>query len=237
VFGPDVKLIGLDPVAMGFACGGDDKYCSTAYSQMWQALGGKAGVMPTLRKKYGIDGRVAFVSFSAGHGFLNPLLANDSDRADISAVLLLDSTFGGGKTGYVKAAVEAAFGRMLLATTTSNTGGDQAWVEYVWKPAIQATGMTPRDTAADPPMPTPSGGVHRLGDFLIYYRFVDAKGGSELPHTSMGKVMNKFIQATLLPYWSGSLAGQGTGVLKWVLGFLAALGVIWAYKQTQREAA
>jgi len=231
--GKDVKLVGLDPVSMGFACGGDDKYCSTAYSQMWSALGGKAGVMPTLRKKYGINGRVAFVSFSAGHGFMNPLLNVDSDRKDVSAVLLVDSTFGAGKTGYVKAAIDASFGRLLLATATSNTGGDNDWRKYVWQPAIEASGKSPQKISARAPMPEPSGGVFQLGDSLFYYRFVDAKGGTELPHWEMGKIQNKFVDATLVPFWSGSLGGAGAlegGWRKWLpvaVGAAGAAAAVW----------
>jgi hypothetical protein len=231
--GKDVKLVGLDPVSMGFACGGEDKYCSTAYSQMWSALGGKAGVMPTLRKKYGIDGRVAFVSFSAGHGFMNPLLNVDSDRADVSAVLLVDSTFGGGKTGYVKAAIDASFGKLLLATATSNTGGDKDWRKYVWDPAIEATGKTPQKVPARAPMPEPSGGVMQLGDLCVYYRFVDEKGGTEMPHWQMGKIQNKFVDATLAPYWAGALGGASLldgDWKKWlpvVVGAAGATAAIW----------
>ena len=231
--GKDVKVIGLDPVSMGFACGGTDKYCSTAYSQMWQALGGKNGVIPTLRKKYAIDGRVAFVSFSAGHGFMNPMLNVDSDRDGVSAVLLVDSTFGGGKTGYVKAAIDAAYGKLLLATTTSNTGGDNDWRKHVWQPALDATNKAPIKVAARPPMPEPSGGVEQLGDLLYYYRFVNDKGGTELPHWEMGKIQDKFVDAMLVPYWAGGLGGGpggDGGWRKWVptaLGALGAAAAIW----------
>jgi len=232
---PGTKVIGLDPVAMGLGCGGADAYCSTAYSSMWSALGGKSGVMPTLRKKYGIDGRVAFVSFSAGHGFMNPLLANDSDRNDVSAVLLLDSTFGGGKTGYVKTAIDAAFGKRLLATATSDKqstdalqNGDYAWREFVLKPAD----LNPPAGSVRPPMPTPDEGVFQQGA-LIYYRF----SHKQLPHTSMGTIQSKFIQATLVPYWQGAIGGSGPGGatwVKWVLGALAAAGAIYAFTQFRK---
>jgi hypothetical protein len=65
---PDAKHVVLDPVAMGLGCGGEDAYCSTAYSQMWSALGGAGNVIPTLKKKYGVTGKIAFVGFSAAHG-------------------------------------------------------------------------------------------------------------------------------------------------------------------------
>ncbi len=224
---PSVKGVELDPTSYGFACEGSDKLCSTAYSQLWQHLGGSAGgVVAKLKKKYGIDGRVAFVSFSAGHGFMAPLLNNDRDRADTSAVILLDSTFGGGKDGYVKAARAAAEGRMLLVTTTSNTGGDKDWKSYVWDPVVQS-GVHPEVASAVPPMPQPSGGVYRAGD-LWYYKFVDAKGNTELPHWEMSKVLNAVLVAHLFAYWGGE---KPRDWLWWGLGLgAAALGGLWLWK-------
>jgi len=35
---PGAKSVGLDPVAAGFACGGADKYCSTAFSNLYGSL-------------------------------------------------------------------------------------------------------------------------------------------------------------------------------------------------------
>ncbi len=68
----DVKLIGLEPPKG--VCGGADWRCSSAYGALWQQLKGSDGrVMPNLLARYarGIDvGRVAFVGFSAAHGFL-----------------------------------------------------------------------------------------------------------------------------------------------------------------------
>lgn len=224
VFPEGVKLVALDPVAMGFGCGGPDAYCSTAYAEMWGALGGKAGVVPTLRKKYGVDGRVAFVSFSAGHGFLNPLLETESDHMQVGAVLLLDSTFGGGKAGYVTAAKHAASGGMLLAAATSDKGtkdpltnGDYAWRKFVLEPA----GLSPPAISNIPPMPAPDLGVFRQGG-LIWFRYSHA----ELPHTSMHKVLTPLIKATLLPYWAGSLS-TGKGAPGWLktLVTVAVLGL------------
>lgn len=221
---PSVKGIALDPVAMGFGCGGADPYCSTAYASMWAALGGPAGqVIPTLRKKYGIDGRVAFVSFSAGHGLANPLLARETP----DAVVLVDSTFGGGKTGYVKAAQSAANGGPLLVTATSDKGttdalqnGDYAWRKFVLDPA-GLLGMPAGEVR--PPMPAPSEGVYNQGN-LYYYRYSHV----ELPHTSMGKLLSPLVQAYVLPYWSGALGSQKKIAWYWyALGGLAVVGGLY----------
>jgi hypothetical protein len=225
-----VKLIAVDPTE--FFCGGADPRCSTAYTNLHAALRDASGsVMSRFLAKYarGVDvGRVAFVSFSAGHGFMNPLLANDADRARISAVLLIDSTFGGGKTGYQKALIDAAAGRMLLATTTSNTGGDEAWRSAVWEPVLQQTGMTPEHIATLPPMPEPSGGVQRLGELAYYFRFVSRDGTTELPHWKMGQITEPMLQGVLIPYWSGRLGGGGFGAKLVALG-IAAVGVAIAW--------
>jgi hypothetical protein len=220
-----VKGVALDPVAMGFGCGGADAYCSTAYAGMWQALGGPAGqVIPNLKKKYGVDGKVAFVSFSAGHGFMNPLLAHETP----DAVVLVDSTFGGGKSGYVKAAQAAAAGGPLLVSLTSDKGttdalsnGDFAWRKFVLDPA-GLLGMSAGEVRA--PMPAPSGGVFNQGN-LYYYRYSHA----ELPHTSMGKVLSPVVQAYVLPYLAGQLGGGGRQ-LAWywyALGGAAALAGLY----------
>lgn len=208
-----VKGIALDPVAMGYGCGGADAYCSSAYSGMWSAFGGAQGqVIPTLRKKYGIDGRVAFVSFSAGHGFMNPLLNHETP----DAVVLADSTFGGGKTGYVKAAQAAAAGGPLLLSVTSDKGttdalsnGDYAWRHFVLEPA----GLALESGEVRSPMPAPAGGVLSQGN-LYYYRYSHA----QLPHTSMGKILSPSIRAYLLPYWSGELSRRKFSPLWWIVG-------------------
>jgi hypothetical protein len=201
---PGAKLIAIDPPA-SLMCGGSDPRCSTAYSNMWQWLRGSDGrVMPNLLAKYapGISvNRVAFVGFSAAHGFLNPLTNNDADREAISALLLLDATFGGGKSGYVKFVEDAARGERLLVTTTSNTGGDESW-KPVWKEASVRVGDTSEPVSARSPMPEPSGGVWRLGQDAYYYRFVDAKGQTELPHWEMHHITNAVLEAHLAPYWS-----------------------------------
>lgn len=229
----NVKGIQLDPVSLGFACGGVDKYCSTAYSQMWQHYGSVA----KLRSKYGIDGKVAFVSFSAGLGFMAPLLNSDKDRADVSAVVLLDSTFGFGPPGYIKAAKDAASGKMLLVSLTSDKGttdagnnGDYAWRQLVVKPS----GLSLSESPSRSPMPAPSKGVTRAGD-LWYYRYADA----ELHHWDMHKVLSPVLDAHLLPYLRGE-NGDGSkvgGWMYWALGLItAAAGVVlWRRGETSQD--
>lgn len=204
-----VKLIAVDPSE--WFCGGTDPRCSTAYTNMHSSFaaagGGRAlpGFVARYAKNVPDVGRIAFVGHSAAHGFLDPLLANSADRSAISAVLLLDATFGGGKSGYKAAALDAAHGKMLLATTTANTGGDTSW-RLVWDATVAAYG-DPKRIKAPPPMLEPSGGAWQLGKLLYYYRYVDAKGGSELPHWEMGKATVPLLQAMLIPYWEGKLGG------------------------------
>lgn len=204
-----VKLVGLDP-PQSLMCGGADPRCSTAYSNMWNWLGGKQGVMPTLIAKYAPGAtRVAFLGFSAAHGFLNPLLNNDADRAMIDAVILMDASFGGGKSGYVKAVKDAAQGKMLLATPTAFTGGDDSW-QVVWEQAQQELGMQAEPYPVQAPMAQPSGGSFRLGKSAFYLRYVDPNNpkSGELPHWEMGKATAPMLEGYLIPYWRGELGGS-----------------------------
>lgn len=225
---PGTKGVALDPVAYGFQCGGADKYCSTAYSQLWQHLG--PGAVKKLRAKYGIDGRVAFVGFSAAHGFLNPLLASDADRAEVSQVILLDATFGGGKDGYVKAAKDAAAGKLSLVSVTSDKGssdalnnGDYAWREFVLKPS----GLVLAPASPVPPMPKPGGGVLRAGE-LWYYRYKD----SEVHHWDMGQLLSPVVRAHL---WRAG-AGAKKTPWGWVAAGLAAAAGLAYYWSVRKQA-
>lgn len=238
VFGPGVKAVALDPPAMGISCPGADPRCSTAYSQMYAALGGAGHAVANLRKKYEVTGRVAFVGFSAAHGMLNALLNDPTNRAATSAVVLLDATFGGGKSGYVAAAKAAAAGDMLLAVATSDKGskdpltnGDYAWREFVLDPA----GLSDLSKiAARAPMPEPDLGAYGRGD-LVWYRF----SHKQLPHQGMGKILKPFLQATLVPYWAGAggsagLAGTEGGAPGWLKALLSLFGfgaALWGFKK------
>lgn len=221
------KLVALDPTQFGFQCGGADKYCSTGYSNVYSALKDASGrVVPTLRKKYGVDGPIVIVSYSAGLGFTNPLLANDADRADVAGVVLMDSTFGSGYAGYQKAAKDAAAGKLVLVSVTSDKGsidshmnGDYAWREAVLKPA----GLLDMASASPvPPMPQPGEGVFRQGS-LWYYRYKDA----EYPHQSLGKLLAPVSEAHVVSALSGTGVGDAakSGRSPWaVLGVIGAVG-------------
>lgn len=227
----DTKLIAVDP-PQSLMCGGSDPRCSSAYSRLYSSLKGQDGrVLPNFVDRYApgvsVD-RITFLGFSAAHGFLNPLATNAEDRAAISAYLLVDATFGGGKSGYVAFAEEAALGQRLLVTATSNTGGDDAW-RPVWDEAIARSGRIARRVSAVPPMPEPSGGVQQAGD-LWYYRFVNAQGGSELPHWKMGSLLTPILQAHLVPFWGRAAAsgagGRGFDWMSAIFGLLAGLGTL-----------
>lgn len=235
----DTKLVALDPVALGLGCGGGDAYCSTAYSQLYYAFKGVGGVMPQILAHYAKDidvERVAFVGFSAAHGFLNPLLADDRDRSRVSAIVLLDACFGGGKTGYQEALRDAAAGDMLYATTTSNSGS--AWklntdltsgTLCFENNVLAPTGLEAVPVDVRPPMPPPSGGAWRIGKSGFWLRYADDAGATELHHYDMGKVQTKMIEAYLVPYWSGALEGGVPGWLGWAALAAAAVGAGWYF--------
>src|SRR3989304_3672672 len=168
-----VRLIGIDPPA-GSTGGGAEKLCSTACSCLWQSVRGADGrALPGFLARYakGVQvGRVAFVGFSAAHGFLNPLLNNDADRAGISAVVMMDTCFGGGKTGFQKALRDAAAGRMLYATMTSHDGSPwksasdlQSGTFCFEKNVRGPTGLAAKPVPPRAPAPTPSGGAFQIG--------------------------------------------------------------------------
>jgi hypothetical protein len=222
-------FVNLDPGPL--SCGGEDRLCSAAYTRLWQSLRDSRGqVMPTLLGRYarGVSvGRVAFVGFSAAHGFLNPLADNPADRAMIDAYVLMDATFGGGKTGYASIALDAVRGRRLVVTTTSNTGGDDGW-QLVWQRVLAAAHQQPKRVEARSPMPEPSGGAYRLGSSLYWLRYVNAQGGTELPHWEMGSVLAPMIAAYLIPYWQG---GLGFPIGHLLAGAALAGGAYYAYSR------
>lgn len=231
-----VRLIGIDPPA-GCMCGGADKLCSTAYSCMWQSSRTADGrALPGFLARYakGVQvGRVAFVGFSAAHGFLNPLLNNDVDRAAVSAVIMMDTCFGGGKTGFQKALRDAAAGRLLYATLTSHDGAPwksasdlQSGTFCFERNVLAPSGLRAESTAPRPPAPQPSGGAYQIGELGYWLRFADAAGKSELPHYQIRTThQDMMLAAYLIPYWKGELGGFPW---RWVvLG--AAAGAALAY--------
>lgn len=232
-----VKLVGVDPGSSCY-CSGADPYCSTAYSCLWQAFKGADGrVLPNFVNHYAPGAtRVAFVGFSAAHGFLNPLLNNDADRAAISAVVMLDTCFGGGKTGFQKALRDAANGKMLYATLTSSTGDPWSSVTDLTsgtlcfeKNVIAPLGLKPKAVAPRAPMPMPSGGSWQLGKLGFWLPFADPQTGhTELHHYDI-KVANQdqMLAAYLIPYWKGQLGGLPSWV--WALGGAALVGGAYWY--------
>ena len=229
-----VKFVGLDPVAMGLGCGGADAYCSTAFSKMWQALRGADGaVVPKLIAKHGGDAatRVAFVGFSAAHGFLNPLLNNDADRARTSAVVMMDTCFGSGKTGFIKALRDAAAGRMLYATFTAHPPGAkigsagilQSGTECFMQQVLAPSGLRAELTEPRAPMFMPKGGTWRIGDLGFWLRGVDDTGHVDVPHYELGsKQQSAMVAAYLVPYWRGELGGR---IPAWVYAVATAAAI------------
>lgn len=230
-----VQFVGLDPVAMGFGCGGADAYCSTSFSKMWSALRGPDGsVMDRLIGKYakGAEvGRIAFVGFSAAHGFLNPMLNNARDRARTSAVVMMDTCFGTGKTGFIKALQDAAAGRMLYATFTSHPPGSkfgsagvlQSGTECFQQQVVAPSGLQIAPAEPRPPMFAPRGGAWRVGDLGFWLRGTDDAGNVNVPHWELGsKQQGAMIEAYLLPYWQGELSG---GLPTWAYAVIAAAAV------------
>lgn len=240
-----ILLIGLDPVSMGLGCGGTDKYCSTAFSSMWQALRGPDGsVMDRLLAKYvkGVKvNRVAFLGFSAAHGFLNPMLNNDSDRARTSAVVMMDTCFGSGKTGFIKALQDAAAGKMLYATLTSHQSGMkvgsagvlQSGTECFEQQVLAPSGLKAEPVEARPPMFEPKGGAWQIGKSGFWLRGTDDAGHVDVAHYNLGsKQQRAMLEAYLLPYWKGELGGavpwQMMAGAALALGGAAAAYYIWS---------
>jgi hypothetical protein len=234
-----VLLVGLDPVAMGLGCGGADKYCSTAFSSMWQALRGSDGsVMDNLLAKYakGVDvGRVAFLGFSAAHGFLNPMLNNDSDRARTSAVVMMDTCFGSGKTGFIKALKDAAAGKMLYATFTSHQAGMKVgsagllWsgTECFEQQVLKPSWLSAERVDAQPPMFEPKGGAWQIGESGFWLRGTDDAGNVDVAHYNLGsKQQAAMLEAYLIPFWK-----SGGGKAPWlVISGFAALTLYFGYQ-------
>lgn len=205
------------------ACG--DWRTSTAYGVLAQQLtsAGGGSAVDYLRQKYGIQGRVAFMSYSAGFGFCDRICQNPRDLKQISALLLIDSSFGGGKSGYVSYGEEAARGERLLVASTANTGGDASWAP-VWD-QIRAYGAREQQVPPRGTMPAPSGGVHQLGKLAWWYRYVDSQGKSELPHWEQHQLAEPMLSSYLIPYWRGELGRRNPWRTVAALGIAAAGGV------------
>lgn len=233
----ETKLIPLSPNVSGEPNGAH-------YAQLAASLKDADGrILPNLLSKYakGIDvERVAFVGFSAAHGFLDPYARNDADREATSAYLLFDATFDGfgskhGKPGYVAFARDAAAGERLMVTTTANSAtwdpvakkathltGNESW-QLVWNDLLAEGWLAADDVGPRGDMPAADGGVHRIND-LYWYEYVRADGSSQIAHTEMGKLILPMLSAHLIPYWSGGRAPF------LVIGGAAALALYFGYK-------
>lgn len=213
-----VRMVALDPGE--FRGTGQDPLTSTAYRRLFDSLP-KDQVVPALLKRAGVrnPGRVAFVGFSAAHGFLDPLLRSAADRARVDAVYLMDACFGGGKAGYQAALRDAAEGRMLLVAatgpsmTTPYVGGTLCLEREVLEP----TGLSAAPT--DSPDPAPSGGAFRVGRDGVWLRYED------VPHVEFGRLTRPLLSAYLLPRWRGrATSAPAEGGFPWVPAAVAALG-------------
>jgi hypothetical protein len=218
----ETKLVGLNPNKSGEPTSAD-------YSALAASLKGSDGrILPNLLEKYAkVDevGRVAFLGFSAAHGFLDPYARNDEDRAATSAYILMDATFDGfgaqhGKPGYVAFAEDAVDGDRLLWTATANSAtwdpvakkathltGTESW-ELVWNDVLEATGRSEKEAQLRDPLPEPAGGAHQLGQLLFWYEYVNSDGSSQIAHTDMGKLITPAFEAYLIPWWKGELGGS-----------------------------
>lgn len=191
-----VQLVAIDPPPE-LMCGGVDPRCSAAYTRLADSLRDPSGrILPNFLRRYasGDVGRIAFVGFSAAHGFFEPLAENAEDRDQISAYLLLDATFGGGKVGYQAFLRDAAAGKKLLVTTTGDTGGTDGW-----KMVVASAGVPVESIAPDPRMPVPSQGARRMGLNGYWYEY-----GAELRHWQMAAARRPVIESYLIPWWSGA---------------------------------
>lgn len=225
-FPNETRLVVIDPPGSGEATSG-------AFAGLYASLRDSDGrVVPNLLRRY-LKGdadrvrRVAFLGFSAAHGFLSPLASVDADRRLISAYILIDATFNAsgsteGKPGYVKFGVDAARGERLMLSLTSNTGhghltGNESW-KLVWKDVRARTWRWSWPGRCRRPLPCPVGGVHTLGDDLYWYEYVHADGKPQILHWEMGPLIRPALEAYLVPYWEGRVG------LSWsrIAGYAAA---------------
>jgi hypothetical protein len=72
----------------------------------------------------------------------------------------------------------------------------------------------------------PAGAVVTRKGNLWYYKYPD----SQIHHWDMGKYTKPFMEATLVPYWAGSLTSGGSKPiwLEVALALAAAAATVWA---------
>lgn len=192
---------------------------------------GDGRILPRLLSRYakgiGSIDKVALAAYSAGWGLLEMVARDDADRARISAYVLSDACFGGGKRGYEKFAADAARGERLMVASTAHTtpgsypSGRESW-SMVWEQVQQSTGRRPSRVSPESPAPAASGGWWRMGE--LYWGDYTQPGskrnqGNDLSHEQHHYLAPELWQAYLAPY----LAGRGIPWLQVGLG--AAAGI------------
>jgi len=189
-------------------------------------------MLPSLLRRYakGIEPeKVALAAYSAGWGLLDQVTRNDEDRARISALMLSDACFGGGKSGYKKFAPEAALGDKLMVVSTAHTtpgtypSGRESW-SMVWDYVQETTGKRPHEVTPREPAPKASGGWWNMGD--LYWGDYTVPGsprnqGNDYTHEGHHYLAPELWQAYLAPY----LAGMGIPWLHVGLGVATGVAV------------
>jgi len=193
---------------------------SSYFSQMGDTFRGSDGrILPALLRRYTprdvtqLD-KIVLGAYSAGWGLLEKIARVDADRQRISAYMLSDACFGGGKRGYEKAAVDAVRGKLLMVATTAHTTpggyptGRDSW-QMVWDYAAEQTGKSDRLITPREPVPSASGGWHRMGSALYWGSYTvpgsPENAGNDLTHEEHHYLAPEVWQAYLAPWLSGRL--------------------------------
>ena len=236
-FGRDVRIIAI-------AGAGSSHFSNLAESVRGRNGSILDGIVARYARGISID-KIAFAAYSAGHGLLNKVGAEDQDRKRISAMILSDATFNAfdtpAKTGYVKFGLDAARGKRLMVSTTAHTTGGghmtgrDSW-RLVWNAVNDETWRWSRRVSPRSPAPPASGGWHKLGADLFWgdYTTPGAKAntGNDITHEGHHNVAPLIWQAYLAPYLAGRL-----GVPTWLwalLGASAGAGGLVAYERYRR---
>jgi hypothetical protein len=199
-------------------------------------------ILPGLLRRYTprdiahVD-KVALAAYSAGWGLLDQVGRSPEDRERLSAMILSDACFGGGKRGYEAFAPLAAAGDKLMVATTAHTtpgsypSGRESW-EMVWQAAEEATGKRTRLVSPKQPVPPASGGWKQLGSRLLWGDYTEPGSkrnqGNDLSHADHHWLAPEVWQAYLAPWlagrtvpWfevgAGLAVGAAAGVGGWLL--------------------
>jgi hypothetical protein len=226
-YGRDVRIVTIAGAGSGYFAGLGNQFKDA-----------EGRILPALLRRYTprdvkqLD-KVVMGAYSAGWGLLNAVARVDADRERLSAMMLSDACFGGGKSGYEKFAADAAAGKRLMVSTTAHTtpgtypSGRESW-EMVWNATIEATGKRPRNVTPPAPVPPASGGWRRLGSSLYWGDYTvpgsPRNQGNDFTHEQHHYMAPEVWQAYLAPY----LAGRGQ--IPWLpLAAGAAVGAAAGY--------